>query len=87
MLRQSCTTLPVTTRTKLLTGANSFCLGEDTQAKCALPGTYNDSFTKDLFADENLGRDNRLDIVKGTGNGGRIGCDEEVRDRVGRTIL
>jgi hypothetical protein len=48
--------------------------------------TYNDSFTKDLFADENLGRNEGPDARKGTGDGSGVHGHEEIRVRIACTV-
>jgi hypothetical protein len=52
-----------------------------------VPRAYNDSFTKDLFADEDLGGDEGLDVVESPGHGHRTCCHEEIRVGIGRTVL
>ena len=51
-----------------------------------MPGAYNDLFTKDLFADENLGGDEGLDVLKCPGHGRRVRCHEEILGRIGCAV-
>ena len=48
---------------------------------------YIDSLTKGLFTDEDLCRDDCLDVVKSTGYGGGIICHKEIRIRISCAIL